>query len=55
MATPMNRRLGKDAVAGWLFTLPIIIILGIFLVVPVLMAAWVPVSDWTGRGSPFTS
>lgn len=45
----------RDTAAGWLFTLPILLILGLFLVVPVLMAAWVSVSDWTGRGSPFAS
>ena len=28
---------------------------GLFLFIPVLMAAWVSVSDWTGRGSPFSS
>ena len=43
---------GREAVAGWLFIAPMIVILGLFLVVPVLMAAWVSVSDWTGRGSP---
>lgn len=52
--TPRRHRLGRDAAAGWMFTLPIILILGMFLVVPVLMAAWVSVSDWTGRGSPFS-
>ena len=40
---------------GWLFTAPMLIILGLFLVVPVLMALWVSVSDWNGRGSPFSS
>nr|WP_233571817.1 sugar ABC transporter permease [Cellulomonas triticagri] len=30
-----------------------LVILGLFLVVPVLMALWVSVSDWNGRGSPF--
>ena len=30
-------------------------ILGLFLVLPILMALWVSVSDWTGRGSPFSS
>ena len=39
--------------AGWLFTAPILVILGLFLALPVAMAAWVSVSDWTGRGSPF--
>jgi multiple sugar transport system permease protein len=32
-----------------------IIILGLFLVLPIGMALWVSVSDWTGRGSPFNS
>jgi multiple sugar transport system permease protein len=32
-----------------------LILLGLFLVVPVLMALWVSFSDWGGRGSPFSS
>jgi multiple sugar transport system permease protein len=32
-----------------------LVILGLFLVVPVLMALWVSVSDWSGRGSPLSS
>lgn len=47
-------RRGETA-AGWLFILPVIIILGLFLFVPVVMALWVSFSDWTGRGSPFSS
>ena len=31
-----------------------LILLGVFLVIPVLMALWVSLSDWTGRGSPFS-
>jgi multiple sugar transport system permease protein len=38
-----------------LFTAPVVVILGVFLFVPVVMAAWVSVSDWTGRGSPFSA
>lgn len=41
-----------EAGAGWLFVSPVIVILGIFLFAPVLMALWVSFSDWTGRGSP---
>jgi len=37
-----------------LFVSPVLLILGLFLLVPVVMAAWVSVSDWTGRGSPFS-
>lgn len=44
-----------ETVSGWLFTAPTIIVLGLFLAVPVLMAAWVSVSDWQGVGSPFAS
>lgn len=44
-----------EAAAGWIFTAPIILILGVFLLVPVLMALWVSFSDWSGRGSPFSS
>ncbi|WP_226963866.1 carbohydrate ABC transporter permease [Nostocoides sp. F2B08] len=41
--------------SGWLFTTPMILGLGLFLFIPILMAIWVSVSDWTGRGSPFSS
>lgn len=44
---------GRRAVWGWLFVTPMIVIVGLFLFVPVLMAAWVSVSDWTGIGPPF--
>jgi len=40
--------------AGWLFVTPMIVILGLFLVAPIGMAIWVSVSDWMGRGSPFS-
>jgi multiple sugar transport system permease protein len=40
---------------GWLFIAPALAVLGLFLAVPVIMAVWVSVSDWGGRGSPFAS
>jgi multiple sugar transport system permease protein len=43
-----------EALTGWVFILPVIVILTVFLLVPVLMALWVSVSDWSGRGSPFS-
>ncbi len=57
----MPRRVGSsaggvrrgEALAGWAFTAPMIVILGLFLLLPVLMALWVSFSGWTGRGSPF--
>lgn len=46
---------GRQNATGWLFIAPVVIILGLFLALPVAMAAWVSVSDWTGRGSPFSA
>ena len=43
---------GHEAAAGWLFLLPVIVILGLFLVLPIAMALWVSFSDWSGNGSP---
>ncbi len=50
---PSGIRTG-EAASGWLFTAPMLILLGLFLVIPVLMALWVSFSDWSGRGSPFS-
>jgi multiple sugar transport system permease protein len=36
-------------------TAPVIVLLLVFLVVPIAMAAWVSLSNWTGIGSPFSS
>lgn len=43
---------GGEAVAGWLFTLPAIIIIGVFLLAPIALALWVSFTDWNGRNSP---
>ncbi len=48
-----GRSLARQGGSGWLFVTPMIVVLGLFLVLPILMALWVSVSDWTGRGSPF--
>jgi len=54
--TPQRRSLHRgEAKYGWLFISPPIIIIGVFLVVPVLLAIWVSVSDWSGLGSPLNS
>lgn len=45
---------GRQAAAGWLFSAPALLMIIIFLVVPILMAAWVSVSDWSGIGNPFS-
>ncbi|HET9893445.1 MAG TPA: sugar ABC transporter permease [Streptosporangiaceae bacterium] len=50
-----HRARRREVTAGWLFTMPAIIALVVFLVVPIVMAAWVSVSDWTGIGSPISA
>ncbi|SBT37999.1 carbohydrate ABC transporter permease [Micromonospora narathiwatensis] len=56
---PPRRRRGRirgnETAAGWLFVAPVIVILGLFLLLPILMALWVSLTDWNGQGSPFTS
>lgn len=42
----------RHGLAGWLFATPAMVILGLFLVLPVIAALWVSVSDWAGKGSP---
>lgn len=58
MAQAKTARRGSansQSLAGWLFVTPVLVILGLFLLVPILMALWVSVSDWTGNGSPLSS
>ena len=50
-----HRARRQEAAAGWLFTAPAILALIVFLVVPIVMAAWVSVSDWSGIGGPFSA
>ena len=45
---------GNEAAAGWFFVAPTVLILGIFLLLPILMALWVSLTSWNGQGSPFT-
>ena len=44
---------GNRGLAGWLFVTPAVVIIGLFVLVPVVMAAWVSMSDWSGIGPPF--
>jgi multiple sugar transport system permease protein len=44
-----------ESASGWVFTAPMLVLLGLFLVVPILMALWVSFSDWNGNGSPLAS
>jgi multiple sugar transport system permease protein len=45
----------RDQVAGWLFCLPVIALIILFLIIPILLALWVSFSDWSGIGSPLSS
>ncbi len=42
----------RDGLAGWLFMAPAFIIVVVFVLIPVVSALWVSVSDWSGKGSP---
>lgn len=45
----------KEGPAGWLFVSPMVVVLGLFLVVPILMALWVSLLKWnTNDGDPFS-
>ena len=60
-APPLPRQPGpggrdrRQGVAGWVFVSPAVTILVLFLLLPILMALWVSLTDWDGQGSPFTS
>ena len=43
---------GRESLYGWLFVSPAILIVGLFLAVPILLALYVSFSDWNGLGSP---
>jgi multiple sugar transport system permease protein len=45
---------GRQGSAGWLFVAPAVILLGVFLLLPILMALFVSFTKWNGQGSPFT-
>ena len=46
---------GNERAAGWLFVSPVVVILGLFLLLPIGMALWVSLSGWNGQGSPLRS
>jgi len=46
---------GPQGRTGWAFIGPAAIILGLFVLLPILMALFVSFTKWNGQGSPFTS
>ena len=51
--TSGRRRRGQ--LAGWLFVTPALLGLAVFLVLPILVTAWVSTRHWNGIASPFES
>ncbi len=52
MATGIKQQDQQDAVAGWLFMSPTLVILGIFMLVPILFALYFSFTDWNGISAP---
>ncbi|WP_234011068.1 carbohydrate ABC transporter permease [Streptomyces sp. SPB78] len=46
---------GRQGIWGWLFVSPMVVVLGLFLLVPIGMAAWVSLLHWDGQSNPFTT
>ncbi len=45
---------GREGLWGWLFVSPMVIVLGLFLLLPILMALWVSLLHWDGQSDPFS-
>ncbi|MFJ2780092.1 carbohydrate ABC transporter permease [Kitasatospora sp. NPDC087315] len=52
-STPGRRSL-REGAWGWLFVSPMVLVLGLFLVLPILMALWVSLLHWDGQSNPFS-
>jgi multiple sugar transport system permease protein len=50
-----NRARRREAATGWLFSAPALLLLVVFLVIPIVLAGWVSISDWGGIGSPLSA
>ncbi|MGW6599549.1 carbohydrate ABC transporter permease [Streptomyces sp. NPDC055036] len=44
----------RETAWAWLFVSPMVLILGLFLVLPILMALWVSLLNWDGQSNPFS-
>nr|WP_246210913.1 sugar ABC transporter permease [Phytoactinopolyspora alkaliphila] len=47
-----DRLATNEKVAGWVFVLPVLIGIGVFLIVPIGMALWMSFTDWNGLSPP---
>lgn len=50
----MPSRTRREGAWGWLFVSPMVTVLGLFLVLPILMALWVSLLHWDGHSDPFS-
>src|SRR5262249_52235420 len=50
-----RKRYPREGLTGWLFAMPAMVMLLLFMLVPILMALWVSLTKWTGQGSPFVA
>lgn len=55
MASGIKEQDRQDAIAGWLFMTPALIIFTVFLVIPILFALWYSLTDWNGISAPSTA
>lgn len=52
MASGIKEQDRQDAVTGWLFMSPVILIFGVFLVIPIIFALYFSLTDWNGISPP---
>lgn len=47
-ASGIKEEARQDAIAGWLFMAPVLIVFGVFVVIPILFAIYFSLTDWNG-------
>jgi multiple sugar transport system permease protein len=45
----------REGLWGWFFVSPMVLGLGLFMLLPILMALWVSLLHWDGQSNPFSS
>ena len=55
MATGIKQQDRQNAVAGWLFMTPTLIVFAIFVVIPIIFAVIVSFTNWNGISPPLAS
>ncbi len=52
MATGIKQQDRQDAIAGWLFMTPTLLLFGVFVIIPILFALYFSLTDWNGISPP---